>query len=234
MIVKTSAHGSAGRTRPASRSTRGSGWDCPSPGRDRSPAPAGASWPSVIDWGIALLISNFAFAGEFLGHPGRVCRRTDPADRHPRLQHRPPDRGDPRGPARRRPRRARSRPWCARLLLCLVIPAVIFDPDQRGLHDKAMNTVLVRVGPQVACQPTASSRLGRPPVDPGGSVSSRGLAASSWCRALLGRARVDRAPGPALKPDGARRGTRRSRPARASATRNGQRSFAHRLNAAIP
>ncbi|MGG5172844.1 RDD family protein [Pseudarthrobacter sp. J1738] len=30
------------------------------------------------------------------------------------------------------------------VLLCLVIPAVIFDPDQRGLHDKAMNTVLIR------------------------------------------------------------------------------------------
>ena len=30
------------------------------------------------------------------------------------------------------------------VLLCLVIPAVIFDPDHRGLHDKAMNTLLVR------------------------------------------------------------------------------------------
>ena len=30
------------------------------------------------------------------------------------------------------------------VLLCLVIPAVIFDPDQRGLHDKAMNTLLLR------------------------------------------------------------------------------------------
>jgi len=30
------------------------------------------------------------------------------------------------------------------LLLCLVIPAVVFDPDQRGLHDRAMNTVLLR------------------------------------------------------------------------------------------
>ncbi len=30
------------------------------------------------------------------------------------------------------------------LLLCLLIPAVITDPDHRGLHDKAMNTVLVR------------------------------------------------------------------------------------------
>ena len=30
------------------------------------------------------------------------------------------------------------------LLLCLVIPAVVFDPDQRGLHDRAADTVLVR------------------------------------------------------------------------------------------
>ena len=30
------------------------------------------------------------------------------------------------------------------VLLCLVIPAVIFDPDQRGLHDKAAGTVVVR------------------------------------------------------------------------------------------
>ena len=31
------------------------------------------------------------------------------------------------------------------LLLCLVIPAAVFDADQRGLHDRAMNTVLVKV-----------------------------------------------------------------------------------------
>lgn len=31
------------------------------------------------------------------------------------------------------------------LLICLVIPAVVFDPDQRGLHDRAMRTVLVRI-----------------------------------------------------------------------------------------
>ncbi|MCG2623879.1 RDD family protein [Arthrobacter sp. I2-34] len=30
------------------------------------------------------------------------------------------------------------------LLLCLVVPALVFDPDQRGLHDRAMGTVLVR------------------------------------------------------------------------------------------
>lgn len=31
------------------------------------------------------------------------------------------------------------------LLLCLVVPALIFDADQRGLHDRAMGTVLVKV-----------------------------------------------------------------------------------------
>jgi uncharacterized RDD family membrane protein YckC len=30
------------------------------------------------------------------------------------------------------------------LLLCLVIPAVIYDRDRRGLHDRAANTVVVR------------------------------------------------------------------------------------------
>ena len=31
------------------------------------------------------------------------------------------------------------------VLLCFVIPAVVFDVDQRGLHDKAAKTVLVRM-----------------------------------------------------------------------------------------
>ena len=31
------------------------------------------------------------------------------------------------------------------VLVCLVIPAVVFDADQRGLHDRAMGTVLVKV-----------------------------------------------------------------------------------------
>ncbi len=30
------------------------------------------------------------------------------------------------------------------VLLCLVLPAVVFDRDQRGLHDRAAGTVLVR------------------------------------------------------------------------------------------
>lgn len=36
------------------------------------------------------------------------------------------------------------RPIIRTALLCLVIPAVIWDADQRGLHDKAAGTVLLR------------------------------------------------------------------------------------------
>ena len=36
------------------------------------------------------------------------------------------------------------RPIVRTVLLCLVIPAVIWDADQRGLHDKASGTVLLR------------------------------------------------------------------------------------------
>ncbi|MEO6942705.1 MAG: RDD family protein [Terrimesophilobacter sp.] len=35
------------------------------------------------------------------------------------------------------------RPIVRTLLLCVVIPALIWDRDQRGLHDKAAGTVLV-------------------------------------------------------------------------------------------
>jgi len=37
------------------------------------------------------------------------------------------------------------RPIVRTLLLCLAIPAVIWDRDQRGLHDVAAGTVLVRI-----------------------------------------------------------------------------------------
>jgi hypothetical protein len=37
------------------------------------------------------------------------------------------------------------RPFVRTILLCLVIPAVIWDADQRGLHDKAARTILVRI-----------------------------------------------------------------------------------------
>jgi uncharacterized RDD family membrane protein YckC len=37
------------------------------------------------------------------------------------------------------------RPIVRTLLLCLAIPALIWDRDQRGFHDKAVGTVLIRV-----------------------------------------------------------------------------------------
>ncbi|MEZ2388701.1 RDD family protein [bacterium RCC_150] len=97
-----------------------------------------------LDWAVALAISNFAFGGNqwatlavfaveqtlligtlgySIGHRVagiHVVRRS----------------GGPAGPL---PALVRT------LLLCLVIPAVVFDPDQRGLHDKAMDTILVRM-----------------------------------------------------------------------------------------
>lgn len=45
-------------------------------------------------------------------------------------------------------RGGRLAPWqpvVRTLLLCLVIPAIIPDADQRGLHDRAAATILVRV-----------------------------------------------------------------------------------------
>lgn len=36
------------------------------------------------------------------------------------------------------------RPIVRTALLVLVLPAVVFDPDQRGLHDKVVGTILVR------------------------------------------------------------------------------------------
>ena len=36
------------------------------------------------------------------------------------------------------------RPVARTILLCLVIPAVIWDKDQRGMHDRLIGTVLVR------------------------------------------------------------------------------------------
>ncbi|QDG87974.1 RDD family protein [Pseudarthrobacter sp. NIBRBAC000502770] len=97
----------------------------------------------MIDWGIALLISNFAFGGDSwatlavfaieqtllvgtlgysIGHRIMGIAVIKPGGGTP---------GPLAGLVRA-------------VLLCLVIPAVIFDPDQRGLHDKALNTLLIR------------------------------------------------------------------------------------------
>jgi uncharacterized RDD family membrane protein YckC len=97
----------------------------------------------VLDWGLALLISNFAFGGDswatlavfaveqmlLVGTLGYSIGHRIAGIHVLRLG------GAPAGPLAGLVRS---------LLLCLVIPAVIFDPDHRGLHDKAMNTVLVR------------------------------------------------------------------------------------------
>jgi RDD family len=37
------------------------------------------------------------------------------------------------------------RPLVRTILLCLVIPAVIWDRDQRGMHDRLAGTMLVRI-----------------------------------------------------------------------------------------
>ena len=37
------------------------------------------------------------------------------------------------------------RPLVRTLLLCLAVPALIWDRDQRGLHDRLAGTILVRV-----------------------------------------------------------------------------------------
>lgn len=98
----------------------------------------------VIDWGIALLISNFAFAGDswatlaifaaeqilLVGTLGYSIGHRLAGIHVVKL-----------GGGRPGPLAGLVRT----LLLCLVIPAVVFDPDQRGLHDKAMNTVLIRM-----------------------------------------------------------------------------------------
>jgi uncharacterized RDD family membrane protein YckC len=98
----------------------------------------------VIDWTLALLISNFLFSGDswatlavfaaeqilLIGTLGYSIGHRAVGIHVVRLG------GTPAGPLAALVRT---------LLLCLVFPAVIFDPDQRGLHDKAVKTVLVRM-----------------------------------------------------------------------------------------
>ncbi|MDQ0691584.1 RDD family protein [Arthrobacter sp. W4I7] len=97
----------------------------------------------MIDWGIALLISNFAFGGDawatlavfaveqilLVGTLGYSIGHRVTGVHVVRAG------GGAPGPLAALVRS---------LLLCLVVPAVIFDPDHRGLHDKAMDTLLLR------------------------------------------------------------------------------------------
>ncbi len=97
-----------------------------------------------IDWAIALLVSSYAFGGNSWATLGvfAVEQILLIGTLGYSIGHRVAGihvvslRGGAAGPLAALVRT---------LLLCLVIPAVIFDPDQRGLHDKAMNTVLVRM-----------------------------------------------------------------------------------------
>lgn len=97
-----------------------------------------------IDWVVALAISNFAFGGNqwatlavfaveqilLIGTLGYSIGHRVAGIHVVRL-----------GGAQAGPLAALVRT----ILLCLVIPAVVFDPDQRGLHDRAMNTILIRM-----------------------------------------------------------------------------------------
>jgi uncharacterized RDD family membrane protein YckC len=97
-----------------------------------------------IDWVIALVISNFAFGGNqwatlavfaveqilLIGTLGYSIGHRVAGIHVVRL-----------GGTQAGPLAALIRT----ILLCLVIPAVVFDPDQRGLHDRAMNTILIRM-----------------------------------------------------------------------------------------
>jgi uncharacterized RDD family membrane protein YckC len=97
----------------------------------------------MIDWGIALLISNFAFGGDawatlaiFAVEQILLVGTLGYSIGHRAAGiHVVKARGGAPGPLAAVVRS---------LLLCLVVPAVIFDPDHRGLHDKAMDTLLLR------------------------------------------------------------------------------------------
>jgi uncharacterized RDD family membrane protein YckC len=125
----------------------------PYPGHDlglpeRGPRSIGRFGPRlvgvVIDWAIAVVISiaffhynGLATLGVFAvmeilfliligGTPGHLAMRL-------RLV---PARGG---------RLEWWKPIIRTVLLCVVVPAVIYDRDQRGLHDRAVDTFLVRV-----------------------------------------------------------------------------------------
>jgi uncharacterized RDD family membrane protein YckC len=83
---------------------------------------------SVPGWTILVVFAALTILFElfFLGSPGHLLLRMRVV----------PVRGG---------RLAPWQPFVRTLLLCLVIPAIIPDEDQRGLHDRAAGTILVRV-----------------------------------------------------------------------------------------
>jgi uncharacterized RDD family membrane protein YckC len=83
---------------------------------------------SVAGWTILVVFAGLTILFElfFLGSPGHLLVRMRVV----------PVRGG---------RLALWQPLVRTVLLCVVIPAIISDEDQRGLHDRAAGTVLVRV-----------------------------------------------------------------------------------------
>lgn len=98
----------------------------------------------VIDWAIAMLIARLAFGGAqwatlavfaveqllLVGTLGYGIGHRIVGIRVVRLD------GGWAGPLRAVVRT---------VLLCVVVPAAVWDADQRGLHDKAADTILVRI-----------------------------------------------------------------------------------------
>lgn len=105
-----------------------------------------------LDWALCLLISQFLFEGSalatigiFFAEQALLVGTLGYSVGH-RIMNIQVVRQVPGGkPGARGIMPAGPLPALVRaFLLCLVVPAVIFDPDQRGLHDRAMNTVLLR------------------------------------------------------------------------------------------
>ena len=123
---------------------------CPRRARARSPAPAGASAPSPSTGRLCLLIAYGLIADGYDQATGNWALVVffvlsvltvgtvgfTPGKRLFGLRVVAVD-GGRLSPAARRA--------CARVLLCLAIPALIWDRDGRGLHDRLARTVQVRI-----------------------------------------------------------------------------------------
>ena len=96
-----------------------------------------------IDWGLSYLIANLLFGGNSMGILGIFFLEQvllvgtlgySIGHRLAGIRVERPDGGTP----------GLLAGLIRAVLLCLVLPAVIIDADHRGLHDKAMNTLLLR------------------------------------------------------------------------------------------
>jgi uncharacterized RDD family membrane protein YckC len=128
---------------PGSGPTRGARLGLPPTGSGSLASVARRVVALCVDWALCLLISQAFFAGQALVPVGVLAVEnimlvgtlgTTIGHRLLGLQVRVPS-GAPVGIGRAALRTA---------LLCLVIPAVVWDGDGRGMHDRAAGTVIVR------------------------------------------------------------------------------------------